>query len=100
MVGSKVFATSMGYQFEEVLIEVDGNMSLWETKWKTQTISKPKLYWGIYPIETQEAKNNFLNEIDSNKIDEMFPLAIGNETSFSGNNSQIGVQNSKVPIWI
>jgi hypothetical protein len=57
------------------------------------------LYWGFFPLETNEEKRGLINEVDTLKIDVLFPLSIGKEASFSEVIGRAGAQDSETPIW-
>jgi hypothetical protein len=93
--GITTSATSMGYEFIEEVIEVEGQTSLWETRWKNQIVSKVRYYWGLYPMEGHEEENSFMNEFDPKVIDDFSPLQVGQETSFGGINRSMDKKGSR-----
>ncbi|MCG8506879.1 MAG: hypothetical protein MI755_19895 [Sphingomonadales bacterium] len=81
-VGLKARVESGGNVFDVEVTAVDGPAVTMETRWNGRTISERTLYRGIYALTGSESGSAYVNQLDPAEIDKLFPLKVGNETSF------------------
>lgn len=92
IIGTKAVIKAHG---NELLLEVKnvaaGTIISEISDWNGQFVSRRHYYKGLYPIAGTEGASQWELDFDVTKIDSLFPLAVGNTTSFSG--TMIDVSN-------
>mgnify|MGYP003642753868 CR=1 FL=1 len=85
IIGTKAVIKAHG---NELLLEIKnvaaGTIISEITDWNGQFVSRRHYYKGLYPIAGTEGATQWELDFDVTKIDSLFPLTVGNTTSFSG----------------
>lgn len=63
------------------------------TNWHGDFVSRRHYYKGLYPVAGKEGATQWELDFDVNRIDVLFPITIGNKTSFSG--TMLDITNAK-----
>ncbi len=80
-------AFDRNYEYE--LQRVDGGLTSWDVIWEGQSVAQRNYYRGLFTVMGTSSTNRYVNEIDEKKIDALFPMAVGKETSFFGKRNDL-----------
>ena len=75
-------AFDRNYEYE--LQRVKGGVTSWDVIWEGQSVAQRNYYRGLFTLMGTSNANRYTNDIDETKIDALFPMAVGKETSFFG----------------
>lgn len=73
-----------GHSYELEVAEVEGRVATLQYFWQDQLVSERQQYRGLYSLAGFDGGVRFINEIDTDAIDGLFPLKVGREVSFGG----------------
>ncbi|MEX0297625.1 MAG: hypothetical protein AB3N28_01045, partial [Kordiimonas sp.] len=94
LIGTKAVIKAHGNDLLLEVKNVAANTIISEiTDWNGQFVSRRHYYRGMYPIAGTEGSTQWELDFDVAKIDNLFPLTVGNTTSFSG--TMIDVSNDR-----
>ena len=87
-----------GEYFSSEIIKIDGSAVIWESSWGGQVVVRQKLFQNIFPISINDEEASVYNEFDGAKLEELFPLKLGNEIVFEGLQYNSNTEGA-VPFW-
>ena len=89
-------AFDRNYEYE--LQKIKGGLSVWDVIWDGESVAQRSYYRGLFTMAGTSSNNQFINVLETDKIDGLFPLRVGREASFFGTRTNLG-SNDEMPFW-
>ncbi len=85
IVGMKAIIKANGREVTSEIVNVDGKyVTVDYTDWDGNHLQTARLYRGLYTVSGILAKGQYEKDFPEAKLESLFPLGVGAETSFSG----------------
>ncbi|MFC3052181.1 hypothetical protein [Kordiimonas pumila] len=86
IVGTKAVIRAHGKDLSLEVTDVAEKIVTTElSDWNGELVAQRHFYRGLYPVAGTEGTNQWELEFDHAKLESLFPLSVGKETSFTGN---------------
>ncbi|WP_308911187.1 hypothetical protein [Pseudokordiimonas caeni] len=98
-VGTRALISRHGQELVSVITRVQDKLVTTEFQWRGELMASRNLYRGLYPVSGTEYGYQFELDFDDTLLERLFPLKVGNETSFGGNLKLIDKGNA-IDVWV
>lgn len=100
MLGMKAIIKADGREVASEITDVDGKyVSIDWSDWNGNHLHTAKMYRGLYPVGGVRPNGQYEYDFNESKLEALFPLEKGNETSFEGTFTHFE-ENSSYQFWV